>query len=411
MTARMVTIVLALVAAGCSSGGGDGAALDTAAVETDLGQLEPSNTGNATDRPVASDSPDSTSQSTVPPVEDGPLAEVCPKTIVIQTGSLPGPDTGPLYRLLGPDPTIDVELATVSSALVRADGTVEDVMLELRSGGPPVGFLAPLTLLAADPSILLAQASTSDALREAEASPAVGVVALTDRSTDVIIVDPATYPQVDSVDAVRKAGIEVRHESDAAFIDYLVATGALRARQVVAGFDGEPAAFVQSGGLIAQQGDLLVEPVLIPALPQWERPVVAIEARRSGWVDQDDALFARVDDVGTQRECLGRLVPVVQEAILAYVTAPESTNAVMALARAQFSPLSRISAELMNAGVGAGVDAGIFGGGADSPVGRFRTKRLAPFLTELADILAVEVVDIDELVTNEFVDPSITSEG
>lgn len=344
-------------------------------------------------------------------MEDGPLVDVCPERIVIQTSMLPGPDVGPLFALLGAEPEVDVLAASVAAPLVRADGTEEDVTLEIRSGGPAVGFRPALELLDADPEILLAQTSTARALRLASSIPSVGVVSLTDRSRDVIIVDPATYPEIDSIDALRAAGIEVQHVTDDPFAAFLAGTGALDAAQLVPGFDGEPAAFVQSGGAITQQGDELVEPVLIPSLPQWARPVVALDATASGWVDYDDSLVVRSADVAEQTECLGRLVPVVQEAISAYVQAPQATNAVMATTRAQFTPLPRLTVELMDAGVANGVETGVFGDGADTTVGNFDTDRLEPFLEQLAPILEVDRVEVGELVTNEFIDPDVTSAG
>jgi len=354
--------------------------------------------------------PSTTSTTTTePPVIDGPLLEVCPERVVVQTALLPGPDVGPLYELLGPDPQVDVATGSVSGPLVRADGTVEDVVLEIRSGGPAVGFLSPLELMTAVPEILLAQTSTAVALRDAAEFPSLGVITLTDRSRDVLIVDPQTYPEVDSIEAVRDTGIEVHHTTDSAFIAYLAGTGALAADQLVPGFDGEPAAFVQSGGSIAQQGDELVEPVLLPALPQWARPVVSIDAASAGWADHGDALVVRPDDVDARRECLQRLVPVIQEAMAAYVADPQATDVLMSGARSQFAPLARSTAELMDAGVALGVSSGVFGDGTDSTIGNFDVARLEPFLSEFADVVDVAPVPIDELVTNEFIDPTVTS--
>ena len=365
----------------------------------------------STPAPAPTSAPATTTTTTVAPFEDGPLVDVCPGRIVIQTSGLPGPDVGPLYELVSGDWEVDAAAGTIAAPLVRPDGTTEDVILEIRSGGPAVGFLTPLTLLAADSSILLAQSSIAVALRDAGSAPSVGVVTLTDRSRDVVIVDPATYPAADSIEAVRDAGIEVRHVTDAPFIAYLAGVGALDPAQLVGGFGGEPAAFVQSGGAIAQQGDALVEPVLIPSLPQWARPVAAIEAASAGWDDHDDALVARPDTVRDERECLGRLVPIIQRAVVAYADSPEATNVAMANARASFTPLPRLNAELMDAGVAAGVEAGIFGPGSDPVVGDFDIERLDPFLAELAEILAVEPIAIDDLVTNEFIDTDVTSAG
>lgn len=353
----------------------------------------------------------STTTSTVPRIEDGPLGDVCPTTVAIQTASLPDPAVGALHLLLGPDQVVDVTTQRVAAPLVRVDGTVEDVVLEIRSGGPAVGFRSPLVLLAEDPGLLLAQVSTAVAARDAADVSSVGVVTLTDRSHDALIVDPANYPGVETVEAVRNAGIEVRHVTDEPFIAYLTATGSLAAEQLVAGFDGEPAAFVQSDGAIAQQGDLLVEPALLPALPQWGRPVTGIAAATAGWAVYDDTLVARPGDIDDHKTCLGRLVPLIQQATAAYGNEPGPTNVKMADLRSRFAPLARLTPELMDAGVVSGRDAGVFGDGTNSTLGDFDADRLEAFLPELATALGVDAVTVDDLVTNEFIDPMITSAG
>lgn len=381
---------------------------------------------SATDDPISSDDtvvvPETVTEefsastiapatSTIPPIDDGPLAGECPQQIAIQTASLPGPDVGPLYALLGDDREVDVETQTVTAPLVRTDGTFEDVELQLRSGGPAVGFRSPLSLLSSDQGLLLAQVSTAVATRDAADAPSLGVVSLTDRSRDSIIVDPATYPGVESMEAVRDARIEVRHVTDEPFIAFLTATGTLSSDQLEPGFDGEPAAFVQSDGAIAQQGDLLVEPVLLPALPQWGRPVTAVDAASEGWAVHDDALVARPSNIQDLRTCFGRLVPVIQSAIAAYLDDSASTNALMSDLRSRFAPLNRLTPDLMDAGVAAGAASGVFGDGANSTVGDFDLDRLESFLPELAGVFGVESIAADELMTNEFIDPSITSAG
>lgn len=388
------------------------------AVVACTGSDAPSATSDATlesTAPPPSDEFSATSDpatpTTVPRVADGPLGEACPATIAVQAATLPEPAMGPLYSLLGPDPIVDVEAQTVSAPLVRPDGTPEDVVLEIRSGGPAVGFRSPLSLLTSDGGLMLAQVSTAEALRDAETVPSTGVVTLTDRSRDALIVDPATYPDADTVEAVGAAGIEVRHRTDAQVIDYLTAIGALTSEQLVPGFDGEPAAFVQSGGTIAQQGDLLIEPVLFTALPQWGRPVTAIAASASGWDSYDDALVARADDVEGLETCLGRFVPIIQGAIIAYVADPSATNQLMARVRSSFAPLSRLTPELLDAGVVEGTERGVFNTDDDHTVGGFDVERLDRFLPELASALDVDALAADDLVTDQFVDPEITSGG
>src|SRR6476659_442895 len=67
------------------------------------------------------------------------LSGVCPKKVVIQTDWNPKSEAGGLYQLLGPNPTIDAKNKRVRGPLY-ADGAPTGVDVEVRSGGPAIGF-------------------------------------------------------------------------------------------------------------------------------------------------------------------------------------------------------------------------------------------------------------------------------
>ncbi len=360
-------------------------------------------TATATDTATQS----STATTTLPGFEDGPLAEVCPTVIGIQTAGLPGVAVGPLHLLLGETGSIDEAGQLVSGPLVRPDGTVEDVTLELRSGGPAVQFRSPATLLEADETLMLAQVSTASAALLSGSASLTGVVTLTDASRQAVIFDPSTYPDVRDFDGLRRASVEVRHVTDSPVIAYLTGNSSLDEAQVVPGFDGEPAAFVAANGQIAQLGDLLVDPALLRSLPQWSQAVRSVSARSGGWMSHDDMLVARTEDLEVIDECLGRLVPIIQAAIAAYTGDPASTNIAMSAARELANPLTRITSVLMDEGVQTGLDEGVFGNGPNDAVGDFDLETLESFLAEFAALADASPVSADVVVTNEFIDPSI----
>lgn len=365
------------------------------------------------DAPVSSDAPVSTvpqtdPTTTFPAVEDGPLVDVCGESLVIQTSGRPSIGVGPLYALLGPSPAVDVDRQAVSGPLIRADGTVEDVDLELRSGGPGVGFRSPIAVMANDDTIDLAHASMAVAVRDRSTLSTSAVMSLTDRSHDAVIIDPATYPDISDIVAVGAQGIEVRHVTDSPVIRFLTATGALTSDQLVGGSDGGPASFVAAQGAIAQQGDLLIEPALLASLPQWGRPVTALPAADAGWLSLDDLLVADTESERLSDDCLGRLVPVVQSSIAAYVADPTPTNAVLGAIRNQFNPLDRLTPALLDDGTRLAVEAGVFDTSSNDVPGTIATDGLDAFLGELAAALDVEDVAVDELVDDRFVDPTVS---
>jgi hypothetical protein len=368
--------------------------------DAEVSQTVPSTTSPATTVPAEVEV---TTTTTIARIADGPLAEVCPSRIVIQSSGFPSVSAGPLYSLLDVAPVIDAATQSVSAPLIRSDGTGEDVVLELRSGGPAIGFRSPIAVLAADPGIGLVQVSTAVAVRDWSTLPTQAVVSLTDRSADAVMYDPATYPSVTDWGALRDASVEIRHVTEAPVFQFLESTGVVSADQLVGGFDGEPAAFVASGGEIAQQANLAIEPVLVPSLAQWNQPVAALAAADVGWASLDDTLAVATAEGRLSEDCLGRFVPIVQRSLNGYLDDPAPTNALMSLVRTQFNPLNRLTPALFDQGLVAATERGVFAVPGSGTVGDIDTAQLTPFISLLDASIAV-----DELVDNRFVDPTIS---
>ena len=400
--ARVIAVaaVLALMTAGCSG-----------SADSESGTASSLAPGTAVTTPISAASERSIPSTTVSPgYVDGPLAEVCPSSLVVQTSGLPEATMGPLYALLGAAPVVDVEQQRTTAPLTRPDGTVEDVTLEVRSGGPAVSFRSPIAVMAEDPDVVMGLTSLSAAVDARSVLEATGVVTLTERSGAAVVFDPATYPDIETFDDIRAAAVEVHHVTDAPVVDYLRAVGALDEAQLVGGFDGEPAAFVAAQGAIAQVGDVTVDGALLPAVPQWARPVATLAAAEAGWEDFDELLMAASDDERLSDECLGRLVRVVQLAIDDYVADPAPTIELMANLRTQFNPLNRITAPVMTAGFELAIENGVFSRSAD-PTGATHPATLDAFLNELTGALGVGALAPDDVVSDRFIDPTITSAG
>ena len=342
------------------------------------------------------------------PVEDGPLGGVCPATVVVQLDDLPSVEHGGLFRLLGADATIDDATQSVRAPLTRVDGTVEDVVLEIRSGGPAIRFVPALDAMETDPSITLTEASTPDVLLATERLETLSVVSLTARSHLGLLWDPATYPDVTGIEDLAANGVEIHHSPGEPFIEFLEATGPLTGAVTVDDYLGEPASFVAAAGRQAQQADGLVDPFLFPSLPQWARPVEFAGAADAGWASADDALVVRADQVADLDVCLGRLVPLVQEATIDYARSPQATNVVTAGLRQRFNELTRSRPDLLDAGARAAVERGVFANGPDGALGSFDVERLDRFLPQLSEVLGVDPVrTATDIVTNDYVRPGL----
>ena len=93
----------------------------------------------------------------------GPLAGVCPATVVVQTDWFPEAEYGAYFQMLGENPQFDGETKKVTAPLVDG-GTPTGVQLEIRFGGPAIGFQQVSAQLYADKTITLGLVSTDEAI-------------------------------------------------------------------------------------------------------------------------------------------------------------------------------------------------------------------------------------------------------
>jgi hypothetical protein len=219
--------VLALVAAGCGGGGDD----------------------EGTQTPAA----------TAPAGDAVNLAEVCPNPIVIQTDWDPESEYGVYYHMLGPDPKIDTQHKRVTGPLV-VEGKNTGVQLEVRTGGPSIGFEPVSSQMYKDTSITLGQVSTDEAIRFLAKQATQAVVAPMDKSPFMIMWDPATYPQLNTIADIGKTDTKVLYFEGDTYMAYLTGTNVLKKSQVDGSYDGKPANFVVANGKVAQAGFATSEP-------------------------------------------------------------------------------------------------------------------------------------------------------
>ena len=93
------------------------------------------------------------------------LAGVCPDTITFQTDWNPESEHGFLYNMVGEGYEVDAAGLRVTGPLV-SKGADTGVKIQVRAGGPAVGFSSPTSLMYQDPEIFLAFVSTDGAVQD-----------------------------------------------------------------------------------------------------------------------------------------------------------------------------------------------------------------------------------------------------
>jgi hypothetical protein len=361
--------------------------------------------------PSVTTTPPTTPETTTPAptsVYDVNLKGVCPDKIVLQTDWFPEPEHGGAYNLIGPGGTIDAGKGTYTGPL-RDTG----IQMEIRAGGPFIGFSSPTAQMYSDDSIFVAFADTGDQIRGYAATPAIGIVAPLEIGPQILMYDPGHY-SFNTVSDVKTAGATVLYFESAAFADYLVGTGQLDESQLDASYDGSPARWVASDGKLVQQGFATDEPYKYEHdIAEWMKPVKFLLLYDAGWTIYQSNIVVRPETITKYHDCLAKLVPMWQQSEVDYIKSSSTINNLLIdIVKKQNTFWS-----LSTGGVGNAVeqmlDLGIVGNGPDSTLGNYDFDRLTTFFNAFVPIETSKGVDIpstltpQDLATNEFIDPNI----
>lgn len=356
----------------------------------------------------SSESTDTTAASAT-----GTLSGVCPDTVVIQTDWNPEAEHGFVYELVGDGYEVDAAGLRVTGPLV-ASGVDTGVKVQVRAGGPAVGFTSPTSLMYSDPDIFLAFAATYSQVQNSSEFPTVGVVAPWAINPQIVMWDPATYPDVKTIADLKATGAKVRYFGGLAWMDYFIATGVLDEAQADASYDGTPANFVADGGRSAQQGFATSEPYYYEnVLADWGKPVAYQMIHDAGWTSYAQTLATKPENIEQYRDCLAQLVPMIQQAQVDFVANPTSTNALILDLVAQYNNGWLYDEGQAAASVQLALDNKLIANSPDGTLGSFDVARVDEFLAIAVPILeglgekVKPGLGSADLVTNEFIDPAI----
>jgi hypothetical protein len=366
------------------------------------------------------DDVDTASAATAVPAGRGSavdLAGVCPSTIVIQTDWNPELEHGALYELLGADREIDADDKSVKGSLVASGGIDTGVDLEIRVGGPAIGFQDVSIQMLQDPDITLGYVATDEAIKNWAKIQTKAVVAPLEVNPQIVMWDPATYPDVHEIKDLRAHHVTIRYFETVSYMRYLVNSGQVAEDQLDGGYDGSPTVFTAEGGKIAQQGFASAEPYIYEhEVEDWAKPVAFQLVHDAGWQSYAAPLAVRADELDELRPCLERFVPIVQQAVVDVATDPSHVSPLILELVEAYATGWVYSAGVAGFAARQLHDLGLEGNGPDDVVGNFDRARLDAFIPKAlgvfrADDPTVAELAMDDLVTNEFIDDAIGLPG
>jgi len=342
------------------------------------------------------------------------LAGICPETVVIQTDWNPEAEHGFTFQLIGDDYEIDAGTFAVRGSLVDSEGNDTGVDVEVRAGGPAIGFETVTSQLYREEEILLGYVYTDEAIQNAADFPTVAIEAGMDKNPQIIMWDPETYPDVETIADLGETDATVRYFGGAAYMEYFTSEGILSPDQVDGSYDGTPAAFIADEGAAAQQGFGSAEPFKYEnEFTEWGKPVKFEYINDAGWENYGESIATRPENIEEYGECFSALVPLIQQASVDYVTDPAATNELILEAVDTYDNGWTYTPEVADYAVETMKSDGLLGNGPDDTLGNFDMDRING-LIEIARPVYAELgqeppadLTAEDIVTNEFIDPSI----
>ena len=333
----------------------------------------------------------------------------CPDPIIIQTDWFPESEYGATYELFGSGTyLIDNENRSVAGTL--HDGEVDTgIGLEVRTGGPAIGFTPVASHMYTDTNITLGYANTEGQITRFNSAPLLSVVAPLERNPQMIMWDPDTYPDVKSIADLGERDITISVFGPEVFSEVFIAQGIWSAGQVDPSYDGSPANFIASQGSIAQQGFASAEPFNYKnTYEEWGKDVKYQLLHDAGFPVYSQTLAIRSDDKVSLDACLRDLVPIIQRAVVNFSSNPDSTNALIVDVVESFNSFWVYGEEIADYSVKTQSELGLVGNGTNDVVGDMDQNRVQEVI-DLMDEAGIDTNEIgpSDIFPNEYIDESI----
>lgn len=348
-------------------------------------------------------------------VTDGPslpdpndLASVCFSPIVVQTDWYPQAEHGGIYELLGNDYVVDATRGATTGSLVF-NGVDTGVDLEIRAGGPFIESPV-VTEMFLDGGIMFGYVGTDVALSRYAETPTLAVFNGLTINPQVILWNKSKHPNASSIADIAREVPAVSVFGDRPYMRYLVAQGSVPADKVDGNYKGS---LLLATDDVAHQGFATSEPYRYRTLESGAIDVGYQLVHDAGWTSYPQNLAINKLRLDALRPCLAKLVPMMQQAQIDFVGAPERTVATILDVVTRFDTTWSQSEDLANYAVSTMKELGIVGNGTTTTFGDFESPRLDDFISLAIPILreqglAVPDIVADDIATNEFIDPNIT---
>jgi hypothetical protein len=334
---------------------------------------------------------------------------------VLQTDWNPEAEHGGQYELVGQNPTVNTSAKEVTGELVAHGGVDTGVQIQIRAGGPAIGYQTVSSQMYKDPTITLGYLGTDEQIALSQTQPTVAVLAGLEKSPQIIQWSPAAHPAWKTIADIGKTNTKVLYFQGASYMDYLTGKGILKKSQVDGSYDGTPTNFVASGGQYAVQGFATAEPYIWSHdVRAWDKPLKYELIADTGFNFYQQAIGVRKDKLAALTPCLKKLVPIMQQAIVDFVANPAPVNSLILSLVSAYNNGWVYTAGTATYCVATMKKLGIVGNASNGTLGAFDDPRVQQLITILKPVYTAKGKPIlpglkpSDIVSNEFIDPSIS---
>ena len=342
---------------------------------------------------------------------DVSLADVCPATVVVQTDWFPESEHGGVYELMGSDYSASKDTGAVVGSLTYR-GVDTGVDLEIRAGGPFLQ-IPVVTQMFQDDAIMFGYVGTDVAIKTHLDTPTLAVFSALNKNPQVILWDATKHPDAKTIADIGKQVSTVYVYGDQSFMRFLTSIGDFTTNQIDSNYQGNLLLATEDA---AHQGFATSEPYKYSVLDSGAITTGYQLIHDAGWTSYPQSLAIRADRLAEFSPCLSKLVPMMQQAQIDYIGAPQRANEiVIATTKVYDSWWTQTEGDTTN-GAKTQKDLGIIGNGETATFGDFEDARMLDFIAKALPIFraqGLDVIDVvpSDLATNQFLDPNITYSG
>lgn len=337
------------------------------------------------------------------------LSAACPDTIVIQTDWFPESEHGGLYEMIGDDYSVDTDAKVVSGSLVSG-GEETGIQIEVRTGGPAIGYQAVSVQQYTDDSITLGYANTEGQVVRWADTPTISVLAPLEKNPQIIYWDKDTYPEVETLADLGTEGVTINIFEGGTFAEVFVGQGIWNADQIDGSYDGSPTRFINELD-IAQQGFASAEPYNYEVVfDDYAKEVGYQLLHDAGFEVYSQTLSVRPDQLEELRPCLEKFVPIAQQAQVDFITDPARANAMIIDAVEQYADFWTYDEGIAEYSVDTQVELELVANGPDDTLGNMEEARIQTVIDQIRDDAGIDIpADLvaADVFTNDFIDESI----